>query len=124
MKLVPIVDLTVVNIVIPTVYTGGGASSTGIDVSAYEGMGLAILSVLKVVEGTFTLGLNSGPTTAGGTDIASAQFTAITSAVTTLQALPVDLSTCGKYVRATWTNVGASSAYNFNVILLAQKKYV
>lgn len=121
--LVPLVDMTCVEILTLTDYTGTGSSSTGIDVSAYEGDALVLVATKKVVQGTFNLNCNHGATTAGGTAIPGLIFTEVTSAATSFQVLSVNLSEIGKYLRATWTNVGASSEYIVGVWLFAQKKY-
>jgi len=103
----------------------GTTNGTGVDVSAAEGMGVALLDVNTESGTSPTLDVKLQECdTSGGTytDIAGAVFTQVTTGASA-QKIPIDLSLAKKFVRAVGVAGGTSPVFAWGVQILGFKKY-
>lgn len=110
---------------LPALSRSADANGTGVDVSALEGHGIAILEAANVSGTTPTLDVKLQESdTSGGTytDVAGAAFTQVTT-VAGIQTLAVEIQKTKKFVRAVFDVGGTSPVYTAGCYLVGQKKY-
>ena len=100
------------------------ANGTGIDVSAYTGIGQVILSSAAGTGTTPTLDvkLQESSDNSTYTDISGATFTQVTDAAAALEGITLDMDAAKQYVRGVGTIGGSTPSFTFAVELIAYKQ--
>ena len=110
---------------LPALSRSADANGTGVDVSALEGSGIAILEAANVSGTTPTLDVKlQDCDTIGGTyaDIPGAVFAQVTT-VAGIQKIAVEIQQARKFIRAVFDVGGTSPVYTAGCYLIGHKKY-
>lgn len=100
-------------------------TGTGVDVSAYEGVGRVVLNTAKGTGTTPTLdGKLQDSDAVGGTyaDIPGATFTQVTDAADSLQSIAVDVAAAKGFIRFIGTIAGTTPSFTLGVSFVGVKK--
>lgn len=114
-----ILNSTLVNL-LPTAVQAGTVSGTGVDITDFDGIGIALLDVAAGGTANCDVKLMDCDTV-GGTyvDVPGAVFTQVTTGASQ-QKIKVDLAVARRFLRATATQTGS---HTFSVNLIGRKQY-
>lgn len=101
-------------------------NGTGVDISAYDGVGLFILDGVNVAgtNPTLAMKLQHSDDDSDYADVTGGGFTGLTGAAHTAQALALNIGSLKKYVRVV-KDIGGTDTpeYYAGVLMIAMKKY-